>query len=380
MRLLHTADLHIGKRLYGFSLIEDQEFILNELAALTVERNIDAVIIAGDVFDKAVPSEIAVELLDGFLLSLHEAGAAVFMIAGNHDSKRRLEYLSSLLHNSRVYIVGGFDGKLKTIRMHDEYGNVDFTLLPYMRTHDASCFTEEQIKSEQDAVKYALGTLKLDDNARNVLIAHQLVVSGSHTPWFSDSEEGTLGGIETVDAGLFAEFDYVALGHLHGAQSVGANAHVRYAGAPLKYAFGEVNHKKTATIIELFKKGDVNISMAELTPKRDLIRVKGPIEELLKGEADCGAYIEATLTDEHESPNAYLRLREVYKSLMHVKVDNSRTRAIARDIGAISMPENISVLDHFAAFYEQMNGRELSCQSLKILREVLNADMEVSDN
>ena len=377
MKFLHLSDLHLGKKVSEFPLLEDQEYILKEILHIVDEEKPDGVLIAGDVYDKSVPSAEAVKLLDWFLNALTERGPAVLMISGNHDSSERLAFASSLLRKSRVYISPVYQGDVRPVTLRDEYGEADVFLLPFLKPgHMRAWFPEEQIESFTDAVECAVRHMEIDTARRNVLVTHQFVTGAE----CSGSEELSVGGSENVDLSVFSPFDYVALGHIHGAQNLDGGR-VRYCGTPLKYSIAEANHRKSVTIVELGKKGERTVRAIPLSPMRDMLDLKGTYEEVTERKfyqnLDRNAYIRITLTDENDIPDAAGKLRVIYPNLMSIGYDNARVRGGGENIDAEAV-DKLSPLELFSAFYEQQNGSKLSEEQERYLaglvEEIWEAD------
>lgn len=374
MRFLHLSDLHIGKRLNEFNLIEDQTYILDQIVQIALDKKVDGVLIAGDVYDRSQPSTEAVELLDDFLTTLTSHKLIVFVISGNHDSPERLSYGSRMLQKNGLHVAGGFDGALKQVKVEDEHGPLNIFLLPFLKPAQVRSHFEETIESYDDAIRAVLGTRAPNANERNILIAHQFVMSGDNQPERSDSETAIVGGLDAVDASLFEAFDYVALGHLHRPQRIGLNT-VRYGGSPLKYSFSEARQDKSITILDFGPKGELQLEQHPLKPRRDLREIKGPLQELLTlGKADeIGAqdYLRITLTDEEEIYDALGQLRPVFPNLMALDFENSRTLFGAQaQMAAGSDLASKSPLELFATFYELQNGQGLTEEEIKVMEEV----------
>ncbi len=374
MKLLHIADLHIGKRINEFNMLEDQKHILEQILRITAEEKPEGVLISGDVYDKSQPAAEAVELLDWFLTALTALGQPVFMISGNHDSPQRLSFGSRLLEKNGLYIAGVFDGLLQNVRLEDDHGAVNIYLLPFLKPAMVRPFFEQPIDSYDEALRAVIAAAAVDSSERNVLLAHQFVVNGSQQPQLSDSETVSVGGLDHVDVSAFDSFDYVALGHLHRPQAIGRPG-VRYAGSPLKYSFSEARHQKSAVLLELGAKGQLAVSQRPLIPLRDLREIKGPIAELLRigrEEKEAAAdYIHATLTDEAEIYDAIGQLREVYTNLMLLDFENSR-RGQAAFLAGGSAAETAaqSPMDLFAAFYQLQNNNELTEEQIQVMEEI----------
>ncbi len=350
MRFLHLSDLHLGKRVCEFSMLDDQRYILEEILSLLDTRPVDAVLLAGDLYDKPVPPAEAVRLLDWFLTELADRKLPVFAISGNHDSAERVAFGAHLLAGSQVYVSPVFEGAPAPIPLTDAYGPVDIYLLPFLKPATVRhIYPDEPIESYSDALGCVLRRCAPDPARRSVLVAHQFVAGAAAC----ESEEPSVGGLDCVDAALFDGFDYVALGHLHSPQKVGRDT-LRYCGTPLKYSFSEAHQHKSATFVELGPKGEVTLSTAPLTPKHDLRELRGSYMELTDRRSYAGTatddYLHITLTDEQDVPDALARLRVIYPNLMRLDYDNLRTRTQA-DLDAPAQTEQKTPLEHFAAFY-----------------------------
>lgn len=365
MKFLHLSDLHLGKRLSGFSLLEDQAFILEQILQIAGEERPDAALIAGDVYDKSVPSAEAVQLFDSFLWDLSGKCPHVFVTSGNHDSPERLAFAARLLDNRGVHLSPVYDGSVRPTVLEDEFGAVRIDMLPFLKpAHVRRFYPEEEIGSYTDAVRTAIAHLEPGGEERRVLVTHQFVTGAVR----SESEELSVGGTDSVDAALFDGFDYVALGHLHSPQSVGREA-LRYCGAPLKYAFSE-RQEKSVTVAELREKGTVLLRTAALRPLRDMREIRGSYMELTARSfyegSNTGDYIRAVLTDEEDIPEAAARLRAVYPNLMKLEYDNRRTREnVLIDTGPAA--DRASPLELFAAFYEKQNNQPLVLEQREFL-------------
>ena len=361
MKFFHLSDLHLGKRVNEFPMLEDQRHILEEILRLAEEERPDAILIAGDVYDRSTPGVEAVQLLDQFLVRLSGLGLSVFVIAGNHDSAERMAFASALLAQSNVHISQVYAGTLSPITLRDEHGPFHVWLLPYLKPATVRPhFEGREISSCSDALAAALGAADIDASARNILAAHQFV-TGAVT---SESEELYVGGSENVDASLFAAFDYVALGHVHRPQMIERET-LRYSGTPLKYSFSEVNHKKSLTVVEMGSKGDVAITERPLTPLRDMRDLRGTYAELTSRQnyinTNTDDYIHVTLTDEEDEPNAMAKLRSIYPNLMRLEYDNKRTRTNAFVESAVGLDKK-TPMEFFGELYEAQNGQPMSEQ------------------
>lgn len=370
MKLMHLSDLHLGKRVNGFSQIPDQRFILDRILELVTEQKPDAVLIAGDVYDKSVPSAEAVELFDGFLTRLSGTGTDVFVTSGNHDSAERIAFGAELFSRAGVYVSPVFDGNVTAVEKEDGFGKVRFYLLPFLKpAHVRPFFPEAVIETYSDAIETALSGCDLTEDARHVLLAHQLVTGAER----SESEDISVGGTDNVDAQVFAGFDYVALGHLHRPQNVGAN--LRYCGTPLKYSFSEANHEKSVTMVNLGAKGDVSIETFPLRPMHDMKRIRGTYMELTARSfyADTDlqeCYLNITLTDEDDIPDAIGRLRAVYPYIMTLEYDNLRTRLQQNPLAEAAQPES-SPLELFSLLYEKQNNTPMGPEETQYIQTLI---------
>ena len=358
MKLIHLSDLHLGKRVNEFSMLEDQQYILTEILQIIDQEKPDGVMIAGDVYDKSVPSAEAVALLDDFLVRLAKRDLQVFLISGNHDSPERMAFGGRLMAQSGVHLAPVYDGKVNPITLTDEYGPVNLYLLPFLKpAHVRRCFPEREILTYTDALAAAIEAMGVDTAQRNVLVTHQFVTGAARC----DSEEISVGGTDNVDVSVFEPFDYVALGHIHGPQQVGRET-VRYCGTPLKYSFSEAKHQKSVTVVELGEKGAVSVRTVPLTPMRDLAELRGTYEELtFRGFYDGTSYprdyVHITLTYEEDIPEAVSKLRIIYHNLMKLDYDNKRTRAGIVLEGAEDQQR--SPLELLEEFYEKQNGQPM---------------------
>ncbi len=389
MRFFHLGDLHIGKQLHGFSLIEDQKAVLDQVVALASVQKPDAVLVAGDLYDRSIPPGEAVCVLDDFLTGLAGLGVPVFLVSGNHDSPERLSFGSRLMRSTGVHLCGGFTGCLESVRLHDPYGPVDIHLLPFVKPGMVRPFyPDAAIESYDEAVRTVIGAATLDAGARHVLVAHQFITSSGREPERSDSETFAVGGVDNIDASAFASFDYVALGHLHGPQAIGREA-VRYAGSPLKYSFSEVHHRKGVVQVDLGAGGELDIMLLPLAPARDLREVRGPLAALLataqeSGTADgapCQDYIRAVLTDEDELFDPYGQLRLFYPNLMTLDFENSRTRTGPSAAAGGAAADDLRTRDPlalFSDFFTAQNGAGPSPEQLTILKAAFEAAGGVS--
>ena len=359
MKLIHLSDLHIGKRVNEVSMIEEQEYILDQILNIVDAEQPGAVLISGDVYDKSVPSAEAVTLFDDFLFQLAERKQQVFIISGNHDSAERLAFGGRLMEGKGIHLAPAYNGSVAPITLQDEHGDIHFWLLPFLKPiHVKRFYPDAGIETYTDACRVAVEQMNLDVTERNVLLTHQFV-TGSVT---CDSEEICVGGSDNVDAAVFADFDYVALGHIHGPQNIGTER-IRYCGTPLKYSFSEAGHKKSVTVVELAEKGSFRMHTVPLIPAHDLREIRGTYEEVTaKSFYENTAvedYLHITLTDEEDVPEAVARLRVIYPNLMKLSYDNTRTRSNASIDGAVDV-QSKSPLELFGELYALQNNQPMS--------------------
>lgn len=371
MKIMHLSDLHLGKRVNEFSMLEDQEYILTKIVNIIDEQLPEAIIIAGDVYDKAVPSAEAVELFDDFLVRLSKRNLKVFVISGNHDSAERIAFGGRLMDKSGIYMSPVYNGHIEPIALGDDFGNVNFYLLPFVKPSNVRRFyPDNEIATYTDAIKVSVENMNIDQSERNILVTHQFVTGAMRT----ESEDISVGGTDNVDVSVLDGFDYVALGHIHRAQKCGRE-YVRYSGTPLKYSFSEAKDVKTVTVVEMKEKGSVELSFIPLTPKRDLVEIKGSYNELTlksfyEGTSYDDDYMHITLTDEEDIPDVLTKLRVIYKNIMKLDYDNLRTRHTAEINGATDVAAK-SPLEHFGEFYEQQNGQAMSDEQVEFMTDII---------
>lgn len=359
---MHLADLHLGKRVNGFSMMEDQEYILNRILEIMEEEQPDGLLIAGDVYDKTIPPAEAVRLMDDFLTAVAAKHVPVFLISGNHDSAERLAFGHQLMQGSGIWISPVYDGTIWHHTLEDRWGEVNIYLIPFLRPSVVrSFFPDIEIEDYTDALRTIIEDLQVDTSRRNVVLAHQFVTAAGALPETCDSEQLSVGGLDRVDGSVFSPFDYTALGHLHGPQRVGRET-IRYAGSPLKYSFSELHQKKSVTVVELRAKGETEIRQIPLQPRREMTELRGTFEEILeearkKGEPQTD-YYHMILTDETDVVDALSRLREYYPNIMLLDYDNRRTRS-QKEVEQLDRVEERTPGELFAALYEQQNGQEM---------------------
>lgn len=364
MKFFHLSDLHLGNRVNDFSMLEDQKFILDQVLSHAETQKPDAVLIAGDVFDKGVAPVEAITLFDEFVSSLAELSVPVLIISGNHDSADRLAQGWRLVKKSGVYLSPVYRGEVEKVVLQDSEGEVNFYLLPFIKPSSVRpFFPDETIENYTDALRLVIAQMKIDTTKRNVLLCHQFVTGGGlFDTERCDSEEISVGGLDNVDVSVFKDFDYVALGHIHGPQKVGREE-VRYSGTPLAYSFSEVHHKKSIVLVTLGKKGQIDISTIPFEPLHRLREIKGSYEEVtLKKNYEGTAtddYLHITLTDEDDVLDALGKLRAIYPNLMLLDYDNKRTRTMG-SIETIKSVEEIRPLELFETFFEMQNNQSLT--------------------
>ena len=368
MKFAHISDLHLGKRIHQFSMIEEQKYILEKIIEIAKEEQIDGILIAGDVYDKIYPSAEAVALFDSFLVKLAKEEIQVFVISGNHDSPERIAFLGQLTRKAGVYLSPVYQGKIEPVTKEDEFGKVHIYLLPFIKpVHVRHFFPEEIVTNYTEAMQIVVNHMNLNKEERNILVAHQFVTGAMR----SDSEEISVGGLDNIDARCFEDFDYVALGHIHRPQNM-TSEKIRYSGTPLKYSFSESQDKKSVTIIELGKKGEMNIKEIPLTPLHDMVKIRGLFAEVMNSmnfpQLDVSSYLHITLLDEMDIPAAFNRLVEVYPNLMQMEYDNLRTRE-RKNLQVRKEVAQISPQDMFASLYETMNNQPLSDVQQEYLME-----------
>lgn len=359
MKFAHLADLHIGKRLYEYSLVENQKDILNKIVELVKANCVDGVVISGDIYDKSVPPVDAVEIMDDFLSALSSLEIFIIIIGGNHDSVVRLSFASKILEKNNVYISPVFNGNVEKVEMTDKFGRINFYLLPYIRPVNVRrAYEDFEGETFTEALKFVMDKINPDTSMRNVLVSHQFVTGAQK----SDSEEIYVGGSENVAYTLFDDFDYVALGHLHMPQAVGRET-VRYAGTPLKYSFSEISHKKSMTIVDIREKGKVEIEVIPLIPTQGLVELKGSLKELINdsvvASVECNSFVKITLTDEVLKNDALDVLKQFYPYIVSIGYDNSMTRqnnvVQSRAVSEEQRPEEI-----VEELFVQQNNRQMN--------------------
>ncbi len=359
---MHLSDLHIGIRLNDFSLIEDQKYIFEQIVDLAISEDVDTVLISGDIYDKAAPSEESFALYDWLLTEFFMLGINVAVISGNHDSSYRVSFASSMLSDCNIYTSNTYNGKVKSFTVNDEYGPVNVYLLPFVKPVNVRAFfPDEDITTYTDAIETAINKMSVNYSQRNIILSHQYVTGSFRC----DSEQINVGGLDNVNGSVYEGFDYVALGHLHTHQRVNGKENIQYCGTPLKYSVSEANNQKLVIIGELLEKGNLKLTYHELTPLHELLVIKGDYDKLTdrsfytSGEFSQEDYIAFLLTDEDDVPDAAAKLRSIYPRILSVKYDNTRTRTEAGDITIDSSKEK-NPIEYFCELYEAQNGKPMS--------------------
>ena len=371
MKIMYLSDLHIGKKVNEYSMLQDQIYILKEILRIIDNEKVETVIIAGDVYDRSLPPNEALELFDEFLYQLSSRNVNVFVISGNHDSPERISYGGRMMTENKIFLSPVYDGNVKPISLNDEYGKVNFYMLPFVRPADIRrYFPDENIENYTDAVKVAIDNMNVDFSERNILITHQFVTGAE----LSESEDIIVGGTDNVSGEVFDGFDYVALGHIHREQTVGKD-NIRYCGTPLKYSFSEAKHIKSVTILDFKDKENIEYSKIPLTPLRDMREIRGTYDELtLKSNyenTNVDDYLHITLTDEEDIPDAIGKLRSIYPNIMKLDYDNLRTRG-SGIVDAIENIESKSPFELFADLFKQQNNQDMSEEQEEIMRNLID--------
>lgn len=378
MKFIHLSDLHIGKKVNEFSMLEDQKYIFEKIISIIEQQKIDGVFIAGDVYDKSIPSREAVQVFDDFLTKIASKNIPVFVISGNHDAAERIAFGAEMMKQSKVYLSPVFDGNISEIILKDEYGEIAIYLLPFIKPATVRpYYSDVEINSYNDAVKTVIEHININKNRRNILIAHQFVTGAEK----SNSEDISVGGIDNVDADVFDNFDYVALGHIHKPQFVGRET-IRYCGTPLKYSFSEVNHKKSVSIVTLKQKGNISIEKIDLIPQKDMCEIKGYYQEITALQyyknINVQNYMHIILKDEQDIVDAISKLRSIYPNIMRLDYDNKRTQNNQK----IDITENIEYktpLQLLQQFYEIQNNcamtEEQTLFSARIMEKIWEVEL-----
>ena len=377
MKILHLSDLHIGKIVLEQSMLDDQKYMLNQIVEKITKEKIELVLISGDVYDRSVPPADAVTCLNNFLkVLIKDLNLKVCIIAGNHDSKERLGFGSEIFADDGLYIAANYQGKLDKLELEDEFGKINIYMLPYIKPIEVKEFFEDvEVDSYHEAVKLVIGKEKINAKERNIILSHQFVTAGNEEPERSESETLTLGGTENVDVSCYKNFDYVALGHIHGPQRIGRDT-ARYAGTILKYSFSEVNQKKSLVVIDFKEKDNLEINLIPLKPLRDMRVIKGPIEELVKEENYKGTnredYIRAIITNEEPVYDAIGQIKRVYPNTLRLDIENSKMNSsIEKELSNLDNIKKKNEVELFNEFYNFQHNQDLNDIQLEIIKEVV---------
>ena len=371
MKFIHLSDLHLGKKVNGFSMIDEQKYILNQILEMMSEIKPDCVLIAGDVFDTGIAPVEAIKLFEQFLKSLSEIHTPVFVISGNHDSADRLSYCSDFIADKGIYISKSLGGDIEPITLSDEYGEVNIYLLPFIKPVDVNNIYKMEFSNYTDAVKYVIDRMNVDTSKRNVLVAHQYVTGAMP----SESETSiNVGGLDNVEKYIFDVFDYTALGHIHRMQNIGSQS-VRYCGTALKYSLSETGATKYLNVVEIKEKGTLKIDEIPLEPKNDMRQIKGKYDDLVSRKNYEGTavndYIYAVLTDENDIPDVVSKLRTVYPNIMAISYDNVHTSQNNPE-EVYQKYESRTPLEFFGELFKRQNNENLTDEDEKILKELIS--------
>ena len=380
MKILHLADLHLGKILQEQSFIEDQEYMLKQIIEKIKQENIEVILISGDIYDRSIPPTEAVDLLDEFLnILIRDLKRKVFIISGNHDSKERLGFGNKIFEEEGLYISSKYEGKIKKVELEDEYGKLNIYMLPFVKPVEVKKYFDDEQLSYDEMIHKIIEKEEININERNIILTHQFVTSRGEDVERTDSEVLSLGGTDNVDVSNYDKFDYVAIGHVHRPQRIGRDT-ARYAGTMLKYSFSEVNHKKTMPILEFKEKGNIDIKLEELVPLRDMREIKGPIEELLKKENYEGTntddYIRAIITNEEPLYDAIGQIRSIYPNVLKLEIQNSKTTLEIQQEN-LKEVKSKSEIELFNEFYKFQNNVELNDEQKEYVEKIIK---EVKEN
>lgn len=375
MRIMHISDLHLGLKLYDYSMIEEQRFILDQIAETAMNERCEAVIIAGDIYDRSVPPEEAVLLFDMFISKLHQNDIAVLAISGNHDSADRLSFAGSILSEEKVYIASVYRNNEEPVILNDEYGFIKIWLLPFVKPVNVrSVLSDDEIHSFTDAVKAAVDNMGIDTAQRNIIVTHQYVTGARRSA--SEQVSTTVGGLDNVDASVFDGFDYVALGHLHAPQIIAGNDCCRYCGTPLKYSFSEADDDKSVSVIDIKEKGNVTVRTVKLRPLHDMIMLKDTYNNLasktFRDSVDTESFVHVTLTDREVIPDAAYKLRTMYPRLLNLEYEHLQG-SVFDHMGIDSAQRAASSpLELFEEIFEKQYDQKLSDEQRDYLKEIIN--------
>ena len=374
MKILHLADLHLGKVIQEQSLLEDQKYMLNEIIKKLQEENVETILISGDVYDRSIPQTDAIDLLDYFLnILIKDLKKQVFIISGNHDSKERLGFGNKIFENDGLFISSKYEGKIKKVELQDEYGKLNIYMLPFIKPIEVKKYFNDESLSYDETIKKIIEKEDIDESQRNIILTHQFVTAIGEEVERTESEVLTLGGTDNVDISNYNKFDYVAIGHVHRPQRIGRDT-ARYAGTMLKYSFSEVNHKKTMPIIDFKEKGNIDIKLVELKPLRDMREIKGPIEKLIENyeEENANDYIRAIITNEEPVYDAIGQIRKIYPNVLKLEVQNSKIMSnIEFKTENLQKVKSKSEIELFNEFYKFQNNIELNEEQINLIQEIV---------
>ena len=374
MKILHLADLHLGKVIQEQSLLEDQKYMLNEIIKKLQEENVETILISGDVYDRSIPQTDAIDLLDYFLnILIKDLKKQVFIISGNHDSKERLGFGNKIFENDGLFISSKYEGKIKKVELQDEYGKLNIYMLPFIKPIEVKKYFNDESLSYDETIKKIIEKEDIDESQRNIILTHQFVTAIGEEVERTESEVLTLGGTDNVDISNYNKFDYVAIGHVHRPQKIGRDT-ARYAGTMLKYSFSEVNHKKTMPIIDFKEKGNIDIKLVELKPLRDMREIKGPIEKLIENyeEENANDYIRAIITNEEPVYDAIGQIRKIYPNVLKLEVQNSKIMSnIEFKTENLQKVKSKSEIELFNEFYKFQNNIELNEEQINLIQEIV---------
>lgn len=369
MRFLHLSDLHIGKRVNSYSMIEDQRFALEEILKLVKKEKVKYVVMAGDIYQVPNPSAEAMNLFDDFITKLSNLDITILIIAGNHDSAERLAFAASILKDSKIYISRPYNGEIEKVELSDEYGKINFYLFPYVKPYQVKrYFPEKDINSYSDAIRVVLDSIDINENERNVIISHQFILNAET----SESEEIYAGEAEAVADIFYDKFDYAALGHIHKAQHF-LGGKIRYPGALLKYSASETGYKKNIYIINMKEKGNIDYEKYKIDYLRDMRKIKGYFADVLeksKKDKNKEDYIHFELLDEDDVINAHQILKSIYPNIMTLRYINQKIGE--NNLDSIKYDTTTSPINLFKDFYKERYGEELSEYQEELVKESID--------
>lgn len=368
MKFIHLSDLHIGKSVKNYSMEENQKDVLDQILKIIDEEKPDGVLIAGDIYDKDIPSSKAISMLDNFLVDLSKRDSEVFIISGNHDSAAQIAFASKLIDKTGIHLSPVYNGEIKPMTMSDEYGDINVYMLPYIKPMRVrKMFENAEINDYTDAVRVAIEQMNIDKSKRNIILSHQYVAGAERC----DSEI-QIGGLDVVDASVYEPFDYVALGHIHSPQTV-MKGKIRYCGTPLKYSFSESEQEKSVTIVEVKEKGNIEISTRKLTCIKDFIKIKGTFEEIKTQYSDKGIedYVEVTLTNELDVPDAFRKLKLIFPNIMLLMYDNVRTRE-RKTVKSVPVVKEMSEFEMVEKLFETQNNQKFNAKQAEYMEMIIN--------